>query len=177
MQINLQPHLVGDLIELRPLRADDWEGLFAVAQDPLIWEMHPASDRYKEEVFREFFQVAMDSKGALVAIDKKTQEIIGSSRYFWYGPEQSELEIGWTFLARSHWGRIYNGEMKQLMLAHAFTFVESVVFLIGIENYRSRSAVERIGAVLTDRTDLRNGNGKMIEHLIYQFNKPARDQQ
>ena len=172
-KIDLQPHLVGDLLELRPLRADDWEGLFAAAADPMIWKLHPSRDRYKEEVFREYFHDALESKGALVAVDRKTQKIIGSSRYFWYGPEQSELEIGWTFLARSHWGGVYNGEMKRLMLAHAFTFVDSVIFLVGRANLRSRKAVEKIGGILTDRRDTRTLHGKVIEHVIYQINKPA----
>ena len=172
-KIDLQPYLVGDVLELRPLRADDWEGLFAAAADPMIWKLHPSRDRYKEEVFREYFHEALESKGALVAVDRKTQKIIGSSRYFWYGPEQSELEIGWTFLARSHWGGVYNGEMKRLMLAHAFTFVDSVIFLVGTANLRSRKAVEKIGGILTDRRDTRTLHGKVIEHVIYQINKPA----
>src|SRR6266478_7640923 len=86
----LQPHLVGDLLELRPLQPDDWSCLFAVASDPLIWEQHPASDRYQEEVFREFFREALKSGGALVVIDRKTQEIIGSSRYFGFDPGERE---------------------------------------------------------------------------------------
>jgi RimJ/RimL family protein N-acetyltransferase len=104
----LQPHLVGDLLELRPLRPEDWEGLFAVASDPMIWEQHPAHDRYREEVFREFFREALASGGAFVAVDRTTQEIIGSSRYFGYDAEKREIEIGWTFLARSHWGGNYD---------------------------------------------------------------------
>ena len=170
---NLQPHLVGDLLELRPLRADDWEGLFAAAADPLIWQLHPSYDRYKEEVFRKYFQEALESRGALAAVDRKTQKIIGSSRYFWHGPEASELEIGWTFLARSHWGGVYNGEMKRLMLAHAFTFVDRVIFLVGATNLRSRKAVEKIGAVLTDRREDRILHGNTVEHVVYQINKPA----
>lgn len=168
----LQTHLVGDLVELRPLRPDDWEGLFAVASDPLIWEQHPAHDRYQEEVFKEFFQGALESGGAFVAIDRTTQKIIGSSRYYGYEPEKREIEIGWTFLARSHWGGKYNGEMKRLMLHHAFQFVDSVVFLVGPTNFRSQKAVERIGAVRTGRreTDL---HGKLVEHLVYEIKKPA----
>ena len=127
----LQPHLVGELLELRPLRPEDWEDLFEVASDPMIWEQHPAHDRWQEEVFKEFFQGALESGGAFVAIDRKTQEVIGSSRYFGYDPEKGEIEIGWTFLARSHWGGKYNGEMKRLMLDHAFQFVDSVVFFGG----------------------------------------------
>src|SRR5260221_10122109 len=126
--LELQPHLAGNLIEVRPLRPDDWESLFAVASDPLIWEQHPASDRYQEEVFREFFREALASGGALIVIDRTTQEIIGSSRYFGYDPERSEIEIGWTFLARSHWGGKYNAKLKSLMLNHAFSFAESVIF-------------------------------------------------
>ena len=103
----LQPDLVGELLEVRPLRPDDWESLFAVASDPLIWEQHPARDRYQEDVFREFFREALESRGAFVVIDRQTQEIIGSSRYFGFNPAKSEIEIGWTFLARSHWGGKY----------------------------------------------------------------------
>src|SRR5712671_1151069 len=144
----LQPHLVGDLLELRPLRPEDWEGLYAVASDPLIWEQHPACDRYKEEVFKEFFREALESQGAFVVIDRTTQQIIGSSRYFGFKPQKREIEIGWTFLARSHWGGKYNGELKRLMLDHAFRFVDSVVFLVGPTNFRSRKAMEKIDGVL-----------------------------
>ena len=125
----LQPELRGDQIEVRPLRAKDWDNLFAVASDPLIWEQHPAHDRYKEEVFRAFFRGALKSGGAFAIIDRETQEIIGSSRYCQFEPENREIEIGWTFLARSHWGGKYNAELKRLMLDHAFRFVERVVFV------------------------------------------------
>jgi N-acetyltransferase len=171
-RFNLQPHLIGELLELRPLSADDWEGLFAAAADPMIWELHPAHDRYKEEVFREYFQEALASGGALVALDRKTQKIIGSSRYFWYGPEPSELEIGWTFLARAYWGGNYNGEMKRLMLHHAFTFADHVIFRVGTTNLRSRRALEKIGGVLTDRRERITLHGNIFEHVVYQIYKP-----
>jgi RimJ/RimL family protein N-acetyltransferase len=148
MPFELQPILKGGLIELRPLREDDFGELYAAASDPLIWEQHPQSDRYKEEVFREFFRDAIESGGAFVVVDSETRRVIGSSRFHSYNEEKSEVEIGWTFLARSHWGGRFNGEMKRLMLDHAFRFVESVVFLVGPENMRSRRAVEKIGGVL-----------------------------
>ena len=144
---DLQPVLRGSLLELRPLREDDFDALFAVGSDPLIWEQHPARDRYKPEVFRAFFDEAMASGGALIAIDLKDGQVIGGSRYHGYDAGKSEIEIGWTFLARRYWGGVYNGEMKDLMLRHAFGFVDRVVFLIGPENYRSQRAVEKIGAV------------------------------
>jgi len=157
-----QPVLKGKLVELRPLRAADYDDLYAVAADPLIWEQHPARNRHEEAVFREFFREALQSGGALIASDAKTQLTIGSSRYYGYDEETSEVEIGWTFLARSHWGGTYNGEMKQLMLRHAFQFVDSVVFLIGPQNLRSQRAVEKIGAVRQARPD---ADGRVVYRI------------
>jgi RimJ/RimL family protein N-acetyltransferase len=151
---DMQPVLQGEMVELRPLRNEDFDALFAVASDPLIWEQHPSSDRYRDEVFREFFREAMQSGGALVAIDRADGRVIGSSRFHGWNPERKEVEIGWSFLARSHWGGRYNGEMKRLMLTHAFRFVDHVIFIIGEQNWRSRRAVEKIGGVLAEsRTD------------------------
>jgi RimJ/RimL family protein N-acetyltransferase len=147
MLFDFQPILKGRLLELRPLRADDFHGLYTVAADPLIWEQHPVRDRYKAEVFREFFDEALESGGTLIAIDTQDGKVIGSSRFHGYNKGKSEIEIGWTFLARSHWGGIYNGEIKQLMLQHAFRFVDSVIFLVGPQNFRSQKAVQKIGGV------------------------------
>jgi len=147
MPFDLQPTLQGELLALRPLRPEDFPALYAVASDPLIWEQHPAWDRYKEEVFREFFREAMESGGAFIAIDSTDGRVIGSSRFHGYDEGKSEIEIGWTFLARSPWGGIYNAEMKRLMLRHAFRFVKSVVFLVGLQNLRSQKAMEKIGGV------------------------------
>jgi len=147
MSFDLQPRLKGEFIELRPLTPEDWDDLFTIASDPFIWEQHPESNRYKENVFKVFFKEALDSGGAFVVIDNKTQQIIGSTRFYGYDSEKSEIEIGWTFLARKYWGGRYNREMKQLMLAHAFNFVESVVFFVGENNTRSQKATEKIGAI------------------------------
>ena len=137
-----QPVLKSDLLELRPLRSEDFHDLYAVASDPLIWEQHPVRDRYREEVFKEFFREALESGGTLIAIDRNIRQVIGSSRFHGYNEEKSEIEIGWTFLARSHWGGMYNKEMKQLMLRHAFRFVNTVIFLVGPQNVRSQRAIE-----------------------------------
>ena len=171
----LQPFLVGDLLEIRPLKPEDWQSLFEVASDPLIWAQHPANDRYKEDVFKEFFREALDSGGALAVIDRKTQKIIGSSRYFRFEPLKREIEIGWTFLARSHWGGKYNGELKRLMLDHAFKFVESVVFIIGSTNLRSQKAVERIGGVFRERREKTKLKGETVEEVVYQIKKSTSD--
>jgi N-acetyltransferase len=172
MSFDLQPHLKGELIELRPLRREDWNDLYAVASDPLIWEQHPESDRYKEEVFKIFFDGALESGGAFVVIDNKTQQIIGSSRFHGYDPDKSEIEIGWTFLARKYWGGRYNREMKRLMLAHAFKFVDNVVFFVGEDNIRSQKATENIGAIKSGTAERVYGNRPPSLNVRYLMRKP-----
>ena len=147
MPFELQPTLIGERLELRPLRPDDWDALLAAASDPLIWEQHPERDRYKPDVFRRYFDGAIESGGAFAVVDRRTGAIIGSTRYHSYDEAAREIEIGWTFLTRDYWGGSYNREMKGLLLDHAFRFVDRVVFLVGLTNYRSQGAMGKIGGV------------------------------
>jgi len=164
-----QPHLTGDLLELRPLREADFAALYAVAADPLIWEQHPVPDRYREEVFRDFFAEHLASGGALIVLDRSTNAVIGTSRFHGYDPKRSEVEIGWTFLARSYWGGTHNRELKALMLGHAFRFVRTVVFLVHPGNIRSQRAVEKLGAArIGERLD---GNGR--RSFVYALERPG----
>jgi N-acetyltransferase len=172
MPFDLQPNLKGELIRLRPLKPEDWDDLFAVASDTLIWEQHPESDRYKEDVFKVFFKDALESGGAFVVIDTKSKRIIGSTRFHGYDPEKSEVEIGWTFLAKKYWGGRYNREMKQLMLAHAFQFVENVVFYVGENNVRSQKATEKIGAIKNGTVKKLYGNRPPSLNVRYVIKKP-----
>ncbi len=147
MQFDSQPVLIGSLIKLRPLKSDDKVALFSAASDPRIWEQHPVSNRYQPAEFEKYFSEAIASGGALLVMDTQTNEVIGSSRYHGYSAGNSEVEIGWTFLIRSHWGGKYNGELKRLMLGHAFQSVKTVLFFIGPENKRSQHSIEKIGGV------------------------------
>ena len=177
--LDRQPVLEGELVCLRPLREEDWDALFAVASDPLIWAQHPAHDRWREPVFRAFFEDALANRGALVAIDKASGAVIGSSRF--QGLEEApgeesggSVEIGWTFLARSHWGGRWDREMKRLMLAHALASVVEVRFLVGETNMRSRRALEAIGARLTERREDRvMAGGTVIPHLTYAITRAS----
>jgi RimJ/RimL family protein N-acetyltransferase len=171
MAFDLQPHLRGELIELRPLAPGDWDELFAVASDPLIWEQHPERDRYKEDVFRIFFNEALESGGAFVIVDLKNQHIVGSTRFYGYDPEKSEIEIGWTFLARKYWGGRFNAEMKRLLLNHAFKFVERVVFFVGEDNVRSQRAMEKIGGIKMGTATRTYGNHPPTPNLKYVIRK------
>jgi RimJ/RimL family protein N-acetyltransferase len=165
--LDRQPNLSNADVALRPLAADDWTALYDAASDPLIWAGHPAHDRWQEPVFRRFFEDALASGGALAALDPATGAVIGSSRYDHDRAEAGEIEIGWTFLARSHWGGASNAAMKALMVCHALKSVDRVIFLIGETNLRSRRAMEKIGGVLTPRHHDAIMNGAAVRHLIY----------
>ena len=167
---DLQPTLIGERVIVRPVEAADWEGMFAAAADPEIWVLHPESNRYEEAVFRRYFEGALDSGSAFAFVDQASGEIIGSSRYYGHDEEASEIEIGWTFLARDYWGGSYNAEIKQLMLEHAFTFVDTVVFWIGETNIRSQRATEKIGGVRRSGIFYRDVAGD-DPHVVYEIRR------
>ena len=145
MVFDLQPTLENESVILRPLKEDDFEDLYRVASDPLIWEQHPAKERSQREGFSLFFKEAMTSKGAFVMIDKKAGKIIGSTRFNRVKESSDAIEIGWTFLARDYWGGYYNQVIKTLQIEYAFNYVTRVLFYIHESNFRSQRAVEKLG--------------------------------
>ncbi len=142
-----------------------------MARDPLIWAGHPASNRHEEAVFREFFDDGLASGGALVIVDRATAALIGSSRYYAREAGMRGIEIGWTFLARAYWGGAINAELKRLMIGHALSAVDVVEFRIGETNARSRRAIEKLGAVLTDREIWYDTLGCPTRHVIYEVTR------
>jgi RimJ/RimL family protein N-acetyltransferase len=171
MGFELQPTLTGKLLELRPLKPTDFEELFAAASDPLIWEQHPENTRYKKEVFKTYFDGGVASGGAFVVIDRKSGRIIGSSRFCDLKPEESQVEVGYTFLERAYWGGEYNREMKQLMLDHAFKFVKRVVFVVGDTNWRSQKALEKIGASFWKSAEWKAHDGTVRKTVLFQITR------
>ena len=170
-RLDLQPVLIGENIRLRPLDSGDFAYLFQVANDPLIWEQHPSSLRYQRDVFeREVFETGLKSKSTLVITDNTSSQVIGSSRFYDIDEEKCELAIGYTFLARSHWGGVTNKEVKSLMLNHAFTWASRVWFHVGSCNIRSCRALEKIGAKLSHE-ESRDINGEPIDHCYYFINR------
>ena len=170
--MNRQPVLEGELLLLRPLRPDDWAALYGVASDQLIWEAHPQHDRWQEPVFRAYFDDALAQGGALAVIDRVSGAIVGSSRMQRYDPANGgSIEIGWTFLARSHWGGHYNPELKRLMLRHALGAVERVIFRVGETNWRSRRAMEKIGGRLTENSTVEPTASGMVRHVQYEIDR------
>ncbi len=146
--------------------------MFAAASDPLIWELHPANDRYKESVFRGYFDGAMTSQMAFAIIERASGKIIGSSRYHDYDAALGEVEIGWTFIVRAYWGGSANAEIKRLMLAHAFRFVPTVIFWVGESNWRSQRAMEKIGGKRREGLYTRAVSGLDKKQVIFEIKRP-----
>lgn len=169
-----QPVLAGERLLLRPLVPHDWDALWAIAGDRLLWAMHPMHDRWQEPVFRAFFADALAEGGALVAAERMSGRVVGSSRFQDYRPHDGgQVEIGWTFLARECWGSGLNAEMKRLMLTHALGCVARVVFRVGEGNWRSRRAMEKIGARLTDEVERIATERGEIVHVVYEIDRPG----
>jgi len=172
MSFPLQPHhLKSDLIQLFPIQENDFEELYAVASDPLVWEQHPNKLRYQRDVFQTYFEGAMLSKGAFLVRTIATNEVVGCSRYYDYDANKKSILIGYTFLGRKFWGKEYNKNLKNIMLQYAFQYVDKVYFHIGAQNFRSQKAIEKIGAIKVDEILVEYYGEEAKQNFIYLIEK------
>ena len=169
--MNLQPfNLENEWVKLNPLQETDFEALYAVASDPLIWEQHPNPDRYKKDVFQNYFKGAIESNGAFL-IKNKLDQAIGCTRFYDYFPDKSEIKIGYTFFSRNCWGKPFNKSTKLLMLQYAFQFISSVIFHVGANNIRSQKAMEKLGAIKIGEELVAYYGEASRNNFIYQISK------
>jgi RimJ/RimL family protein N-acetyltransferase len=171
MLFELQPTLENEFIKILPLKEDEFEALYAVASDPLIWEQHPNKNRYQREDFLKYFEGAIASKGAFLVFNNKTGVLIGGSRYYDLDEAKSSVAIGYTFLACDHWGTTHNRALKTLMLNHAFCFVNEVIFHVGANNTRSQKAMEKLGAIKIDEIEMAYYGEPNRFNFVYQVTK------
>jgi len=171
MNPDIQPVLETDRIILYPLQEQDFELLYAVAADPAIWEQHPNKDRWKREVFRTFFEGAIQSKGAFKIVDKTSGKVIGSTRFYDYHETESRILIGYTFYATACWGKGINHLVKTLMLDYIFQFVRCVYFHIGADNIRSQIAISRLGAIKTGEQEVAYFGETSKLNYVYRLTK------
>ena len=142
--MDLQIALENDLILARALKEEDFDRLYEVASNPEIWDQHPNKNRYQLREFQNFFKGALDSGGAYIVYNKERGKPIGSSRFYGWNANDKSILIGYTFFGREHWGKNYNQSLKTLMLNHAFTFADKVIFHIGATNFRSQKSIEKL---------------------------------
>ena len=168
---DLQPTLKSPLVTLRPIQKDDWPNMYKAASHPKTWAGHIHKDRYKEDIFCPYFDGALSSRSAFAIIDNQTETIIGTSRYHDYKQAEREIEIGWTFLDCDYWGGVYNGEIKRLMLQHAFTFLDCVVFWVAQDNLRSQYAMKKIGGILREGDFSKSEREQLFPYVVFEIRK------
>ncbi len=159
-----------DKIQLIPLIETDFEELYSVASDPLIWEQHPTSDRYKKDVFQLYFEGAIKSESAFKIYDAEKNTIMGSTRYYEFDSENSTVSIGFTFMSRDYWGGEINFKIKKLLIDYAFKTVDSVLFHIGENNIRSQKSILKIGAKRIEDKEIEL-YGKKVLSFQYEIKK------
>lgn len=159
------------MVEIVPLKSEDFEKLYQVAADPLMWLQHPNKNRYRKNEFTNFFAGAMESGGAFLIYDAKTQEIIGSSRFYDWNEKDKSIAIGYTFFAITHWKKGYNSAAKHLMIEHAFQFADRILFHVGSKNKRSQMAIERLGVVKIDEKEMKYHGEDEHVGFIYELTK------
>lgn len=167
MAFDDQPELEGATLRLRPLRSEDRAALYAAASDPAIWKGHPAKTRHERAVFDPYFDMLLAYGGTLVVLDRAEGQIIGCSRYYTAPARPGSIAIGYTFLARSHWGGATNREMKMLMFDHAFAWFDEIWLDIGPDNIRSQKATAKLGAREVSRGPLDLGTGEVQDYVSF----------
>ncbi len=174
MNFDLQPdNLINEIIKLVPLQESDFDRLYKVASDPLLWEQHPNPNRYKKDVFKTYFEGAILSRGAFIVIDSKTDEVLGCSRFYDFNPKTNSIKIGYTFIGRKFWGQHFNKNLKSLMIKHVFEKLENVLFEIGANNIRSQKAISKIGAIKIDEQEIVYFGEESKLNYIYQISKKS----
>lgn len=165
---HIQQHLESSRLHLISLNESDFPELFKLASDPLVWEQHPNKNRYQLSEFQNYFKGAMDSKGAYKILHKKSNQIMGCTRYYDFDPSDNSILIGYTFLGRPFWNQGFNQELKKLMVQHAFTFVDVVRFHIGTTNFRSQKSIEKFGAIKVGELDIAYFGEPSKKNFIYE---------
>ena len=165
------PVLQNNLVVATQLVPGDFESLYRAASDPLIWEQHPNPNRWQKDAFTNYFEGAIESKGALLVKDATNGEVIGSSRYSDWITGTKTISIGYTFFIRRCWGKGYNYALKQLMLDFAFVYADNVTFYIGAVNKRSQVSIERFGAQKIGEEEMAYFGEASKLNFVYQVTK------
>lgn len=143
--------LEGERVRLEPLTPAHLHQLVAACNDDALWEFTFRANLFaQEETAKRLIADAIEDPHtvAFVVVDKATNTVIGSTRYFDIEEQHRKLEIGWTFIARSHWRTHVNTECKLLLLRYAFETWNAARVQLKAEavNQRSRNAILRLGA-------------------------------
>ena len=144
--------LESENLKLIPLSLEFKDDLLNAAKDGELWKLWYTSVP-SEETIDQYIDTALQqfqNKTSLpfVIVNKATDSIIGSTRYCNIDSSNRRLEIGYTWYAKTFQRTGVNTECKYLLLQHAFEVYQviAVEFKTHWFNYRSRNAIQRLGA-------------------------------
>lgn len=145
--------LDNEVILLKPLEEHDIAGILTAGSYPEVWKHLPTIIENEQDV-HNFVDKALQGKllnkeFPYVIVDKKSGEIIGSTRFMDIDESHQRVEIGFTWLTPAYWRTTVNTNCKYLLLSYCFEVLDlrRVQIKTDYENTRSQKAIERIGAV------------------------------
>ncbi|WP_236200150.1 GNAT family N-acetyltransferase [Pseudomonas pseudonitroreducens] len=147
------PHLIGQHVELIPLRAEHRDALLAAATDGELWNLKvtvvPGPDTVDSYLAKAGKGLEEGTVLPFAILDRRTDQIVGSTRLWKVDRANRKLEIGHTWLALSAQRTPINTEAKLLLLSYAFEQLDCVrvQFTTDELNEKSRAAILRLGAV------------------------------
>jgi N-acetyltransferase len=148
----LQPTLVGNTIELRPLQAEHALDLVTAAADGELWNLKvtvvPDAHTVDAYIARALEGRQAGTVMPFVIVMRETSRIVGTTRFWKIDRTNRKLEIGSTWLSASVQRSVANTEAKYLLLKWAFEVMQCVrvQFTTDEQNEKSRAAILRIGA-------------------------------
>lgn len=144
--------LENEIVKLKPLELNDLSGILEAASYPEIWS-HMSTTIEKMVDVHNFVENALlmrrnKTEFPFVIVDKKTGEIIGSTRFMDIDDTHQRVEIGTTWLTPVYWRTAINTNCKYLLLQYCFEtlHLQRVQIKTDHENIQSQKAIERIGA-------------------------------
>ncbi|TGM06193.1 N-acetyltransferase [Leptospira barantonii] len=167
--------LIGNFIELRPLRMEHKDALVKAVLDGELWKlwftMVPSPEEMESWITKALAEEKEKLSLPFVVVRRSDSKIIGSTRYMNIEKVSNRLEIGSTWYSKEFQKTHVNTECKLLLLEHAFENLKciAVEFRTHRLNENSRRAIERLGAVLDGI--LRNHrimpNGTLRDTAVY----------
>jgi RimJ/RimL family protein N-acetyltransferase len=146
--------LEGSVVHLEPIRREHTDVFWDVAKDALddIFQWIPYRMKTRQD-FQRVVEKAFDEQErgesvVFATVERKSGQVIGSTRFMNIDRVNRRVEIGSTWIAPAWQRTAVNTEAKYLMLRHAFEEWKCMRVELKTDalNQRSRNAILRIGA-------------------------------
>ena len=144
--------LEDDHVVLEPLSLDHVGALEAACADGALWQLWFTSAPAPGQTMG-YVEKALEGQQAGTVLpfavrEKRSNEIVGTTRYYDYVTDPTRLGIGYTWYAKRWQKSHLNTACKRLLLKHAFERIgcDAVEFHTDARNLDSQRAIERLGA-------------------------------